>query len=302
MRGAACRCWSKTGCQPHRVRGGCRVARPASLCVVAALCLVRWLCGVAVAVWLWLWRWLGLRVAASAAAFPSSPHRASPLSPPLPTSPRPVCLAAKQRLGRAGRVRPGICYGLYTRARFEHRMRRYQVGTLGRTLTRQHLPTQPPMGPCAVDAPALFRAPASPLLALPSERCRDTHSMRVVPTAATRDGPSPSRGAGAADPSPQAGQGRRLSVEGAAGAGQRWAASAQQGTAVGRTRGGRPCLPVLAASSGTAPGPPCLPCLRCERQLMLRDPTVPCVPCCSPAAHVRPAAHAPPRSPLLRSR
>ncbi len=36
--------------------------------------------------------------------------------------------AAKQRRGRAGRVRPGVCYGLYTRDRFEHRMRRYQVG------------------------------------------------------------------------------------------------------------------------------------------------------------------------------
>ena len=36
--------------------------------------------------------------------------------------------AAKQRRGRAGRVRPGICYGLYSRSRFEHRMRRYQVG------------------------------------------------------------------------------------------------------------------------------------------------------------------------------
>lgn len=35
--------------------------------------------------------------------------------------------SAKQRRGRAGRVRPGVCYGLYSRARFEHRMRRYQA-------------------------------------------------------------------------------------------------------------------------------------------------------------------------------
>ena len=35
---------------------------------------------------------------------------------------------ALQRKGRAGRVRAGKCYGLYTRHRFEHRMRPYQVG------------------------------------------------------------------------------------------------------------------------------------------------------------------------------
>ena len=35
--------------------------------------------------------------------------------------------SAKQRRGRAGRVRPGVCYGLYSRARFERRMRRYQA-------------------------------------------------------------------------------------------------------------------------------------------------------------------------------
>ncbi|GAB4817860.1 hypothetical protein N2152v2_004906 [Parachlorella kessleri] len=35
--------------------------------------------------------------------------------------------SARQRRGRAGRVRPGVCYGLYTRHRLEHRMRRYQA-------------------------------------------------------------------------------------------------------------------------------------------------------------------------------
>lgn len=42
--------------------------------------------------------------------------------------------SAKQRRGRAGRVRPGVCYGLYTRHRFEQRMKRYQVGRAGPTL------------------------------------------------------------------------------------------------------------------------------------------------------------------------
>ncbi len=35
--------------------------------------------------------------------------------------------SALQRKGRAGRVRAGVCWGMYTRHRFEHRMRRYQV-------------------------------------------------------------------------------------------------------------------------------------------------------------------------------
>lgn len=35
--------------------------------------------------------------------------------------------SALQRKGRAGRVRAGMCWGLYTRHRFEQRLRRYQV-------------------------------------------------------------------------------------------------------------------------------------------------------------------------------
>jgi len=34
---------------------------------------------------------------------------------------------AMQRKGRAGRVRAGKCLGLYTRNRFDHRMRAFQV-------------------------------------------------------------------------------------------------------------------------------------------------------------------------------
>lgn len=34
---------------------------------------------------------------------------------------------AKQRRGRAGRVKPGLCFCLYTRHRFENIMRPFQV-------------------------------------------------------------------------------------------------------------------------------------------------------------------------------
>ena len=46
--------------------------------------------------------------------------------------------SALQRKGRAGRVRAGVCWGMYTRHRFEHRMRRYQV-TPRFLLTPTHL-------------------------------------------------------------------------------------------------------------------------------------------------------------------
>jgi hypothetical protein len=40
--------------------------------------------------------------------------------------------ALKQRRGRAGRVRPGLCFGLYTRKRFEQQMRSYEVPEMAR--------------------------------------------------------------------------------------------------------------------------------------------------------------------------
>ena len=40
--------------------------------------------------------------------------------------------AARQRAGRAGRVRPGVCYALFTRHRHETRMRHHQVPELHR--------------------------------------------------------------------------------------------------------------------------------------------------------------------------
>lgn len=42
--------------------------------------------------------------------------------------------SALQRKGRAGRVRAGVCWGLYSRHRFEDRLRRYQVRTALQTV------------------------------------------------------------------------------------------------------------------------------------------------------------------------
>ena len=42
--------------------------------------------------------------------------------------------SALQRKGRAGRVRAGLCWGLYTRHRFENRMRRFQVRVMAMLL------------------------------------------------------------------------------------------------------------------------------------------------------------------------
>ncbi len=43
--------------------------------------------------------------------------------------------SALQRKGRAGRVRAGHCFGLYTRHRFEQRLRKFQVPSLRKPLS-----------------------------------------------------------------------------------------------------------------------------------------------------------------------
>jgi ATP-dependent RNA helicase DHX29 len=94
--------------------------------------------------------------------------------------------AAMQRRGRAGRVRPGVCYCLYTEHRFESVLRRYQIPEIARVpleelILQLHLMH---LGPAATFLESVLEPPPPKAVASSVAALEEIGALQLIPAAA----------------------------------------------------------------------------------------------------------------------
>jgi ATP-dependent RNA helicase DHX29 len=108
--------------------------------------------------------------------------------------------AAMQRRGRAGRVRPGVCYCLYTQHRFESVLRRYQIPEIARVpleelILQLHLMH---LGPAATFLESVLEPPPPKAVASSVAALEEIGALQLVPAPAAGTTTAGSKQTGAA--------------------------------------------------------------------------------------------------------